>query len=231
VNCEAPPKIWPVGTLLAQLSRHECEQLLRLGIRREVDPGTILLRQGDRNADVILIHRGVTKVTHVTADGRNTLLAIRAAGEMVGEMAALNGHPRSATVTTCGRCTYSLVRSHEFHTFLAGHPGTTVQIASMVAARLRVANEFRIDFASYHAQVRVARAIVKLAQQYGYQARSGGLVIDVPLTQTELASICGAAKITVEKILYEFRRRGLVETGYRRIVVLDPPGLRVAGQL
>lgn len=225
---ETTPDLWPAGTLMARLDRRERVRLLRLGFRKDAGTGTVLLRQGTSDTHVILLHRGLTKVTSTTADGHTALLAIRVAGDMIGEMAALNGRPRSATVTTCGPCAYGVIRLHEFQTFLTNHPDAALRVAGMVADRLRWANEFRVEFASYPARVRLARVIVKIAQTYGYLTPAG-LFIGVQLTQPELASLCGAAEITVQKVLREFRRDGLIDTGYRRITVLDAPGLRLAG--
>ncbi|MEW2379936.1 helix-turn-helix domain-containing protein [Micromonospora sp. NPDC047812] len=100
----------------------------------------------------------------------------------------------------------------------------------MVSDRLRWSNRRRIDFTSYPVMIRVARVVAELCRTHGRQGRDG-VVIDVRLTQPELASICGAAETSTQKALRELRTDGLVDTGYRRITVRDLPTLRTLGDL
>ncbi|GAB2932546.1 hypothetical protein GCM10027280_20270 [Micromonospora polyrhachis] len=177
----------------------------------------------------MLICQGLAKVTVVTADGRTALLAIRVGGDLVGEMSALNDQPRSATVTTCSPALVRIIHMRQFKPFLAAHPEAAVELAAMVANRLRQSNRHRIDFMSYPVPTRVARIIAEIARTHGRRTPNG-LVIDVRLTQPELATICGAAETTVQKALRELRSDGLIDTDYRRITVRDLTGLRMLAQ-
>ncbi|MGO4756833.1 cyclic nucleotide-binding domain-containing protein, partial [Streptomyces sp. 2MCAF27] len=76
--------------------------MLELGALRRFSPEEILIREGDRSHYVVLLHSGFAKVTARLDNGSEALLAIRASGDIVGEMAALDDAPRSATVTACG---------------------------------------------------------------------------------------------------------------------------------
>lgn len=100
----------------------------------------------------------------------------------------------------------------------------------MVSDRLRWSNRRRIDFTSYPVKLRVARVIAELCRSHGRQDRHG-VVIDVRLTQPELATICGAAETSVQKALRELRSDGLVETDYRRITVPDLEALARCGEV
>jgi len=84
----------------------------------------------------------------------------------------------------------------------------------VVADRLRWANPFRFEFTAYPAKVRVARLLVKITLAYGRRTPTG-LEIGFELTQSELASLCGAAEVTVQKALRDLRRDGSIITGYR----------------
>lgn len=211
-------------TFLAILPKPVRTHLLELGRERRVAKGEVILHQGADGSHVVLIRRGLAKVTASTPDGRSTLLAIRVSGDIVGEMAALNGHPRSATVTACSRTLVRVVPEKEFRPFLKEHPEAAVYLAAMVADRLRYANRRRVDYASCTTRVRLARILAEMAVAHG-RTTPAGLEIGVPLSQPELAGLCGAAEITVQKALRELRDDHLVATGYRRIVVLDLPAL------
>ncbi|WP_223256209.1 Crp/Fnr family transcriptional regulator [Micromonospora endophytica] len=204
--------------------------MLALGVRRQVPAGQILIHEGQRQSHLVLIEEGLTKVTAALPDGRTALLSLRVGGDLVGEMSALNDRPRSATITACGPTRYSVITSERFRTFLTGNPDAALELAAMVSDRLRWSNRRRIDFSSYPVKIRVARVIAELSRTHGRQAPHG-VVIDVRLTQSELASICGASETSVQKILRELRTDGLVDTDYRRMTVRDLPRLRSLGQL
>ncbi|MEU6025200.1 Crp/Fnr family transcriptional regulator [Micromonospora sp. NPDC048871] len=225
-----PNSQWPHGTFLQRLGPSVREALLGLGVRREVPAGQILIHEGQQQSHLVLIEEGLTKVTAALPDGRTALLSLRVGGDLVGEMSALNGRPRSATVTTCGTARYSVITSERFRAFLRANPDAALELAAMVSDRLRWSNRRRIDFSSYPVKIRVARVIADLCRTHGRQTPEG-VVIDVRLTQPELASICGASETSVQKILRELRTEGLVDTDYRRMTVRDLPRLQQLGQL
>jgi CRP-like cAMP-binding protein len=198
--------------------------MLLLGTEILAAPHEPILREGEKGSYMVLLQRAVTKVTANLPDGRQALLAVRVSGDLVGEMSALSGTPRSATVTPCGPATTRVVHRREWRPFLNEHPDVALAIAANMAARFRWANQRRLDFASYTATVRLARILVELSEVHG-QAVAGGRSVGVDLTQPELATLCGASMATVEKSFRELRDAGLVETGRRHILVRDVSGL------
>src|SRR5262245_20896739 len=92
---------WAAGSLLARLSQASRNDLLSLGATRRIASGRRLFQEGDRGSHVELLRRGFVKITSL-ADGRETLLSIRAPGNVLGELGAVSGEPRNATVTACG---------------------------------------------------------------------------------------------------------------------------------
>ena len=173
---------------------------------------------------------GLTKVTVAMTDGRHALLDVRVSGDVVGEISALNGTPRSATVTTCRTSAIRIIHRNEFRSFLRGHSEAAMAIAGIVADRLRTANRRRADFASYFVKVRLARVRWEIASPYGHRD-SSGIVVDIQLTQSELATMCGAAEITLQKALRELRASGIVDTGYRQVIVRDSGALQLCADV
>ena len=94
-----------------------------------------------------------------------------------------------------------------------------------VAGKLRSATAHRIDFTGCPVVTRLSRVLLELAVRYGDQARAG-TVIRCPLTQTELATLVGAAEPTVQRVLRQLRVDNVVSTGYRETTVLDMAGLK-----
>ncbi|QLH25614.1 Crp/Fnr family transcriptional regulator [Streptomyces sp. Rer75] len=203
--------------------------MLQLGTRRRFSPEEILIQEGDRSQYVVLLHSGFAKVTAQLENGREALLAIRAGGDIVGEMAALDDAPRSATVTACGEVSASVVEYEDLRLFLHRHSDVAITLSGMVVEKLRWANRRRVEYGGLPVKARLARVLSELALSHGHQVRRS-LVIGVALSQPELAALTGSSEVTAHKALKELRQEGLLSTGYRRITVLDLPGLRrIAG--
>ncbi|MEV0909139.1 Crp/Fnr family transcriptional regulator [Streptomyces hokutonensis] len=217
---------WPARSLLGRLSSPARRELLDLGTEVRFDTDAVLLRQGMNDRHVLLLLSGLTKVMAVVENGETSLLAVRAGGDTVGEMAAIDGcAPRSATVTACGPLTARVVHHGALRALLMRRPEVSMALTMVVADRLRWANRRRLDFRGYPAKVRLARVLGELAASYG-TPRGDEVVIDIRLTQPELATLIGAAETTVHKVLRELREEELVETRYRATVIRDLTGLR-----
>ncbi|TJZ42204.1 Crp/Fnr family transcriptional regulator [Streptomyces piniterrae] len=219
---------WSPSTFLGRLRDGTLEDLTQLGTRTEYPAHRPLLHQGDGSSHVLLITSGVVKVVTRSEDGFEMLLAIRVAGDLVGEMAAFEDRPRSGTVIACSPVTARIIQRPALEAFLTGHPDAMVALFRMMSARLRWANKLRLDFRAYDASTRLARVVAELTQAYGQPVDDSGgkrSVLGVTLTQSELASLAGLALPTAEKALASLAQRGLVERNYRRITVSDIPKL------
>lgn len=191
--------------------------MLMLGTTRDYEPGTLLLREGELGSHVLVLVRGLVKVTATSPEGRVSLLAIRTAGDLVGELASMDNEPRIATVTAAGPVRARVVSQAEFRRYLTLHPDVALALSSSVGAKLRWATRRRIDFGAHEVHVRVARVLAELAKSYGTDTGE----IGVPLSQPELAALVGAAEPTVHRALAYLRKEDIVATGYRRVVVRD----------
>jgi CRP-like cAMP-binding protein len=221
---------WPARSLLGVLAPPVRQDLLALGVERRFAAGDVLLHEGARDRHVLLLLAGFAKVTARVENGEVSLLAVRVGGDTVGEMAAIDGAPRSATVTACGPITARLIQPGELHALMTRRPEVSVALTGIVADRLRWANRRRLDFRGYPVKVRLARLLVELATAYGRPADTG-VVVGCRLTQPEMAALTGAAETTIHKALRELRRDRLLETGYGFTVIRDLPRLRQVADL
>lgn len=223
------PRTWPSNGFLGRLPEETRQVLLGRGSPVRFEPGERLLAEGATSSHVVLLTGGLVKVTSL-AETFEALLAVRTAGDIVGETAALAEHPRRmATVTACGVVTGRLLTAEAFRHVLARHPEAARLVTTIVAERLRWANRRRTDFLAYPAEVRLARALIEIADRYGTRAGDDGVDIVVSLSQPELATLVGVAPATVHKALRALREAGVLRWGYRQITIADPTALaRVA---
>ncbi len=219
---------WQPSTFLGRLQRATREQLLEQGTLLTYPPHRALLHQGDDSRHVLLITSGVVKVVASAESGYDMLLAIRIAGDLVGEMAAFEERPRSGTVIACSEVTARVIQVGALEAFLSRHPDAMRAILHMLSARLRWANRRRLDFKAYDSLTRLARVLAELGQAYAQTVPdSDGKRCDlgVTLTQKELASLAGLKLNTAEKSLAALTAQGLVERNYRSITICDVPEL------
>ncbi len=211
---------WPPSSLLGSLTNKSRDHLLEPGTTRQYPPGKVLIREGDATKFVVALLDGVVKATGLTLDGKEALLAIRVGGDIVGEFAALDGGPRSSTVTTCGTVVGRVIRQADFLAALKRDSLLAEAVNRAVVGKVRAANARRVEFTGYDAPTRLARVLRELAVRYGN--RSGNrVVIAWPLTQPELASLAAVAEPTAQKALRALRERGVIATGYRSLTITD----------
>jgi CRP/FNR family cyclic AMP-dependent transcriptional regulator len=210
---------------LDQLSPDDRDDLLGRGRRRRWPSGATLFGEGDQSTTVVLVLSGRAKVFSLTEHGSEVLLAIRGPGALLGEMSALDGAPRSASVAALEPLETIVVPVGEFLDHLTAHPDVAVCLVRLIVGRLRDADRKRIEFGTYDALGRVALRLAELAERFG-QSAERGVRITLPLTQEELAAWTGSSRESVTKALRTLRRNGVIETGRRSVSVLDVEKLR-----
>jgi CRP/FNR family transcriptional regulator, cyclic AMP receptor protein len=210
---------------LGQLGSSDAEALMQLVKRRLVRRAQLILRAGAAGDDVVVVLEGHVKLVAYGADRREVVLAIRGPGELIGEMAALAGQRRTATVIAVDDVQVGYLTADELRGFLVAHPDVALVLIRMLVRRLSEADRDRVDLATQDSVGMVAKRLVELATEHGKRVDEGTL-IEFSLTQDELASWTGATRETVSRALRLMRRVGWIATDHRSITVLDLPALR-----
>ena len=215
----------PAGTADTDLSAQDVADLCAAGRTRRYTRGDILMIEGSDPAEVFVLRRGRVKVSYETADGREVLLAVRAPGALLGELSAIDGEPRVATVSAIDDVEAVAVSVAQFHAFLRSHPDAAVALLRSLSRRLRESDRKRVEFAAWDTVGRVARLLLELAEQHG-ERTDGGVRINLPLTQQELAAWTASSREAVNKALRALRARGWVTTHRKAVVIVDVAALR-----
>ncbi|MFS2295029.1 MAG: Crp/Fnr family transcriptional regulator [Actinomadura sp.] len=220
------------GSFLADLTPAEREDLTARGRVREFGRGDVLFVEGDRPDWVAVLLKGRVKAFSYREQGGETLLAVRGPGALLGEVGAIDGHPRSASVTALEPVRALAVTADEFMAFLQAHGRVSIIIMRILCQRWRDADRKRAEFGMFDATGRVAQRLVELAERFGVPYRAGpegdaeSVRITLNLSQEELAGWVGASREAVSKALRTLRAHGWIETGRRRLIVHDLQSLR-----
>ncbi|MBU2665165.1 Crp/Fnr family transcriptional regulator [Actinoplanes bogorensis] len=213
------------GEFLGELLPGDRDDLFTIGRRRRWPAGATLFSEGDRSTTVVLVLSGRAKVFSLTEQGGEVLLAIRGPGALLGEMSALDGAPRSASVSALEPLETYVVSVDGFLEFLRTHPDAAVRIVKMIVSRLRDADRKRVEFGTYDTLGRIALRLAELAERFG-ASQDDAVRITLPLTQDELAAWTGSSRESVTKALRVLRRQNIIETSRRSVTVIDLDRLR-----
>lgn len=184
---------------------------------------------GDTTKHVIVLHAGWVKVVVDAEEGGQALLALRSRGDLVGEQAALENEPRSATIISASPVLAYVIQQGAFLQYLADHPDVHLAVTRALSAKLRGATRRRVDFSGLPVHVRLARVLTELARMNS-RPTSAGTELGYALTQPEVAAMVGVSEPSVQRALRKLRDSGVLDTGYRRIIIRDMAALkRIAG--
>jgi CRP/FNR family cyclic AMP-dependent transcriptional regulator len=213
------------GGFLGALEPEAADALRSHGVPRRYVRGTALFHEGQLADRVMVVLSGTVKLSSVSEEGKEVLLALRGPGDLLGELGALDGRPRAASAIAVENLEALVVPAADFRAFLEVHPRAALVIVEMLAKRLRDADRKRVEFAAQDSMSRVAARIVELSERFG-EERDGVLHIDLPISQEELAGWTGCSRDSVVKALQAMRGLGWIDTERRRITVHDLDAVR-----
>jgi CRP-like cAMP-binding protein len=213
---------------LDQLEPADVALLESNGHRARYAPGTVVMREGDPSDFAMVVCRGTVKLTMLAASGREVVLELRGANEIVGELGVIDGRARSASVVALDAVEALAVPADALRRLLGERAGLANVLLGTVVRRLRQASSRQLELGTIDVVGRVCNRLLELATTLGEPVPTGVLVRS-SISQHELADWAGVSRDGVVRALHELRDRGWVETGRRRIVITDPDALRERG--
>ncbi|MBN2397492.1 MAG: Crp/Fnr family transcriptional regulator [Deltaproteobacteria bacterium] len=208
---------------LFQSLKHDDRACLAAALkRRSLKKGEALFRKGDEGTSLYIVKSGSVKVVLPSEMGDEVAAAILAEGDFFGEMALLDGMPRSADVVALEPSELLALNQKDFLAFLTGNEGAILAIFSYLSLRLRRTDELLEDAHFLNIPTRFARRLVELARKHGRRkTEEGPIEIDLHLTQKDLASIVGTTRESINKELRTLREKGLVNTEGNTLQIID----------
>lgn len=214
-------------TFLDALQEEQRRELRRRATPRRFARGSALAHTGQAGDRVFVLTTGHVKLTRVTPEGRDVMLALRGPGDLVGEQSAIDGEVRSATITALDAVEALAIAPTDFLNYVTTVPDAALYVMRTLAERLRDADGKRVEHAAHDVVGRLSVRIGELCERFGVPAPDGsGTRIDLPLTQEDLAGWVGASRESTARALSQMRDLGWVTTARRSIVCHDPEALR-----
>jgi CRP/FNR family cyclic AMP-dependent transcriptional regulator len=212
--------------LFATLSAGQLAELARVARRHRYSGDQTIFYQGDPGDTFYVILSGQVKVSVTSSEGQEAILVVLDAGEGFGEFALLDDQPRSATIEATQNTEVLVLRKDDFRRLLRQMPDIAIGLLRVLTKRLRDTDQLVQDAAFLDVGDRLAKKLLVLMESHGRAAPQGGVVLTLQLTQSELASMIGATRESVNKQLGAFRDQGIVAVDRQRITILNPDRLR-----
>lgn len=220
--------------LLARLRNTDLQALGALGKHRKYRSGEIIFRQDDPGDSMHMVMDGSVRVTVLTPGGEEATVALLGPGEVLGELALLDGRPRSATATASGAAATFVVSREDFLKWLSQRPKAALALLETLSLRFRAKDEALVEVGFLNLSQRLAKRLVDLSGSHLGRRTSAKVgatdSIRLQITQERLASILGVSRQAVNKELNAFVRRGYVALGRGSVTVNDPRGLQSYSQ-
>ncbi|MGE0886687.1 MAG: Crp/Fnr family transcriptional regulator [Blastocatellales bacterium] len=205
---ETNPNEFANVVLFRDLPAAQVQELSSLLHRKSFGSGATLMTVEQAGEVVYFILSGTVKVCAENEDGSEVILSILGPNEIVGEMSALDQPMRSASVTTLEKTEVLWIDRATFHRCLLTMPRLAYNLACVLSARLRMADEQIRSLARLEVENRVARQLIAFADRYGQSQPNGDTHIPIRLTQGDIAALIGASREHINKVIVAYKERG-----------------------
>ena len=198
-------------SLFQTLTEEDSGRLAASVLHQTLKKGEVLFRKGSEGNALYIIKNGSIKIALSSRSGDEVILAIFSNGDFFGEMALLDGMPRSADAIALESSELLVLNRSDFLAFLKGNENAIQSIFCSLSMRLRRTDDLLQDTCFLNISTRFAKKLVELAESHGREEENS-VLIDLSLTQTDLASLVGATRESINKELRTLREKGLVCT-------------------
>ena len=204
--------------LFSSLDEKALRDIAAYAKRRSFAAGEPICRLGDQGDSMMAVVIGTVRISLPTARGKEVILADLRPGELFGEIALLDGKPRSASASALTNCELMVLEWRDMLQFLEHNPSACLNLMQLLCARIRRSDERMAEIAFFDLPARLAKALLR------YPAPSRGPQ-KLALSQRELAEMSGATRENVNRCLREWQRRGILELKNRWTIILKPEAL------
>lgn len=210
--------------IFAHLQGEELEHLSSLLRPRRYDKGEVIFHQGDVGTALYIIRKGQVAIRLSSDDGKEVTLTMLDRGDFFGELALLDGEPRSTDAVAREESDLLSLQREDFQRFLDARPQVAKGLLAALSRLVRRVTQLVHDTTFLDARTRLVRVLLELAQNQG-KPKGEGVVIAQKLTQSELANLCGLTRESANKWLRFYVREGLLSYEGGQITLVQPERL------
>ena len=230
VDAEAFLAMAREGSLAARLSPEELEGLLAIGVRKKYARGTVVFHQGEEGDLAGFILSGAVKVSTIAGDGKEIAFAYLGPGDTAGEISVLDGRPRTASGVVVEPAEIIVISRRELLGFLSAHGDVALKVIEYLCDRLRQTNQLLESNRAHATEIRLARAVIRLLNEYGVEEKAGERM-RFRLSQTDLGAFASVSRENVNRQLQEWAAQGFIALQQGQFFVKDREALEEIAEM
>jgi CRP/FNR family transcriptional regulator, cyclic AMP receptor protein len=211
------------STFFGGFSDVALDGLITYGHSKSYGKGDILYRRGEPGEGLAVLLTGRIKITNTSSDGREVVLNFLGPGDIVGEIAALDGKKRTADAVALEACEVFAIQSRDLLPTLVANPTALLEIVQILCEKLRSTSAI-IEDNALAMRSRTARGLLRLAQQHGRTSKDG-IRLQLPISQRELGGYLGLSRENVSRQLGQLKDTNVIKIAGSEIIIIDEQGL------
>ena len=211
--------------LFRDVSSSILDKLARISVQRRYSKAELIFAQGDSGDALYAVVTGRVRISATAGSGREVFLNIMEPGDTFGEIAVVDGLPRTAAATTLDPAVLLAIHRPQFLQLLEREPTLAVHLLKLFCERIRWTSELFEESACMTAPARLAKRLLILANLHGRRKNDS---LELQISQTDLAQFLGISRQIVNQYLQDWRRRGWVDLSRARLTLCDPDALNGA---
>lgn len=204
------PAFWRSFPIFEEFSKELISEVVAIAQWRRWPSGTVIFQRGDDGNYMILVTDGRIKLSLITAQGKELSLRHLEAGTLLGEMAVLDGAPRSADATASIATEGYVIGKHEFMALITRNPDAAEAVMRYLCKRLRETTDQLETIALYDLDSRVARFFIATLKQIHGEDLPDRANLHIALSQTEIAGILGASRPKINRSILSLEEAGAI---------------------
>jgi len=206
--------------LFSGLSDRDLNRIADLMVTNRFNKHNLIFFEDDLGQNLFLIKRGRVKISRIDETGGEVIFAVLGEGEFFGELSIIDGHTRSATVTSLTDVELLVLRRAEFLDLLHQYPQISIALMRELANRIRKSDTQIKSLSLKDAKGRVATTLIRLAEDIGVMREGQVIIKKLPL-QKDLANIAGTSRETISRVFKKLEKEGFLKKRNNTIVFTD----------
>lgn len=206
--------------LFGDLKDDSLADINRLLTSKHYRKNNLIIFEDDRGLNLFIINRGRVKISQISEEGGEVILAILGEGEFFGELSVIDGLSRSATVTALDDVELLVLKREDFLACLEKYPPISIFLLRELAGRIRKSDAQIKSLSLRNAKGRVATTLIRLAEDIG-RVKAGKVVIPALPLQRDLANIAGTSRETISRVIAAFEKEAFCHKKENSLVFDD----------
>jgi CRP/FNR family transcriptional regulator, nitrogen oxide reductase regulator len=212
---------WRSAPIFKDLSSAEIQAIVSSAAQRQYTNRQVIVHEGDEGGEVLVVARGRVKISQVSHTGDEVILRVRGAGDVIGGLGMWPGDTHSSTIRALEVCKVLSWRVGDFDRLCSHTPAMQRNALQIMNDTLRILQECFCEIATLHVPSRLARTLVRLAEQDGCTGQNA----PITFTCEELGQMTGTTLFTVSRLLCKWTEMGLIYPENRGVMIRDVGGL------